>query len=52
MSVDVYKVTQWAIIGLQMMNINMPAFEKYAGSLMIKEEASVSKGRSEEPGVA
>lgn len=33
------------------MNINMPAFEKNAGSLIIKEEAGVCKGSSEELGV-
>ena len=46
------EVTQWGITGPQIMTINLLAFEKYAGSLMTEEEASVGKGRSEELGLA
>lgn len=46
------EVTQRVITGSQIMNINIPVFEKYADSLMTREEASVTTGRSEELGLA
>ena len=47
------EVIQWVITDPQITNINIPAFEKYADSLMTREEANVStKGRSEELGLA